>query len=57
VAANVGIFAQVRNPAIVPDMFLSLDVEVAEALLVQERQRTERLAALLRQAGIDPEQA
>jgi len=29
-AANVGIFAQVRNPAIVPDMFLSLDVEVAE---------------------------
>jgi len=29
-AANVGIFAQVRIPAIVPDMFLSLDVEVAE---------------------------
>jgi len=29
-AANVGIFAQVRNPAIVPDMFLSLDVEVAQ---------------------------
>src|SRR5712692_7038761 len=29
-AANVGVFAQVRNPAIVPDMFLSLDVEVAE---------------------------
>jgi len=29
-AANVGIFAQVRNPAIVPDMFLSLDVEVTE---------------------------
>jgi Uma2 family endonuclease len=28
-AANVGIFAQARNPAIVPDMFLSLDVEVA----------------------------
>ncbi|MFO1352342.1 MAG: Uma2 family endonuclease [Gammaproteobacteria bacterium] len=28
-AANVGIFAQVSNPAIVPDMFLSLDVEVA----------------------------
>jgi Uma2 family endonuclease len=29
-AANVGIFAQVRNPAVVPDMFLSLDVEVAD---------------------------
>jgi Uma2 family endonuclease len=29
-AANVGVFAQVRHPAIVPDMFLSLDVEVAE---------------------------
>jgi Uma2 family endonuclease len=29
-AANVGVFAQARNPAIVPDMFLSLDVEVAE---------------------------
>ena len=29
-AANVGVFVQVRNPAIVPDMFLSLDVEVAE---------------------------
>ncbi len=28
-AANVGIFAMLRNPAIVPDMFLSLDVEVA----------------------------
>ena len=54
-AANVGVFAQVRDPAIVPDMFLSLDVEVAEDLLVQERQRAERLAALLRQAGIDPD--
>jgi hypothetical protein len=30
-AANVGIFALARNPAIVPDVFLSLDVEVAEA--------------------------
>jgi Uma2 family endonuclease len=30
VAANVGLFAQVRNPAIVPDVFVSLDVEVAE---------------------------
>lgn len=29
-AANVGIFAAVRNPAIVPDMFLSLDVNVSE---------------------------
>ena len=29
VAANVGLFAQVRNPAIVPDVFVSLDVEVA----------------------------
>ena len=28
-AANVGIFARARNPAIVPDMFLSLDVEIA----------------------------
>src|SRR5712692_11855269 len=28
-AANVGVFAQVRNPAIVPDVFVSLDVEVA----------------------------
>jgi Uma2 family endonuclease len=28
-AANVGIFALARNPAIVPDMFLSLDVQVA----------------------------
>jgi Uma2 family endonuclease len=30
--------------------------EHAEQLLAQERQRAERLAALLRQAGIDPEQ-
>lgn len=29
-AANVGIFYIARNPAIVPDMFLSLDVEVAQ---------------------------
>ncbi len=29
-AANVGVFYQVRNPAIVPDVFLSLDVQVAE---------------------------
>ena len=30
VAANVGVFHQARNPAIVPDVFLSLDVQVAE---------------------------
>jgi len=29
-AANVGIFAVARNPAIVPDVFVSLDVDVAE---------------------------
>ena len=29
-AANVGVFHQARNPAIVPDVFLSLDVRVAE---------------------------
>jgi Uma2 family endonuclease len=29
-AANVGIFALARNPAIVPDMFLSLDAQVAD---------------------------
>ncbi len=29
-AANVGVFSQTRLPAIVPDVFLSLDVEVAE---------------------------
>jgi hypothetical protein len=29
-AANVGVFALARNPAIVPDVFLSLDVEVAQ---------------------------
>ena len=29
-AANVGIFYLARNPAIVPDVFLSLDVEVAQ---------------------------
>ena len=29
-AANVGVFAEPRNPAIVPDMFLSLDVQVHE---------------------------
>jgi len=34
-----------------------LRAQHAEDLLVQERQRAERLAALLRQSGIDPEQA
>lgn len=29
-AANVGIVYQIHNPAIVPDMFLSLDVQVAD---------------------------
>jgi Uma2 family endonuclease len=29
-AANVGVFSMLRVPPIVPDMFLSLDVEVAE---------------------------
>lgn len=29
-AANVGVFNMARNPAIVPDMFLSLDVEIHE---------------------------
>lgn len=29
-AANVGVFSQIRTPPIVPDMFLSLDVTVAQ---------------------------
>jgi len=29
-AANVGIFRSTHQPAVVPDMFLSLDVQVAE---------------------------
>jgi hypothetical protein len=29
-AANVGMFYQARHPAIVPDMFLSLGVQVAD---------------------------
>ncbi len=29
-AANVGVFSLARNPAIVPDVFVSVDVEVAE---------------------------
>lgn len=35
-AANVGIFYAVRQPAIVPDMFLSLDVQAAEDLWPKE---------------------
>ena len=30
VAANVGVFPEPRNPAMVPDVFVSLDVQVAE---------------------------
>lgn len=30
VAANVGLFATNKQPSVVPDVFLSLDVEVAE---------------------------
>ena len=29
-AANVGVFVEARNPAIVPDVFVSLDVQVAD---------------------------
>ncbi|MCI0525569.1 MAG: Uma2 family endonuclease [Acidobacteria bacterium] len=35
-AANVGIFYLARNPAIVPDVFLSLDVEVPEEFWSKE---------------------
>ena len=35
-AANVGIFSSIRQPPIVPDMFLSLDVQVAKDLWVKE---------------------
>lgn len=34
--ANVGVFNMPRNPAIVPDVFLSLDVEVAEDWYAKE---------------------
>ncbi len=36
-AANVGIFYLARNPAIVPDVFLSLDVEVPEEFWSKDR--------------------
>jgi Uma2 family endonuclease len=36
VAANVGIFYQTHTPAIVPDAFLSLDVQVAKDWLLKE---------------------
>jgi Uma2 family endonuclease len=34
--ANVGVFSMPRNPALVPDVFLSLDVEVAEDWYAKE---------------------
>ncbi len=34
--ANIGVFSIVQNPAIVPDMFLSLDVEIAEDWYAKE---------------------
>jgi len=49
-AANVGIFAQPRNPAIVPDMFLSLDVQVAE-----DWWRKEHRSYFVREFGKPPE--
>ena len=67
-AANVGVFPVPRNPAIVPDVFLVIPTgreraeeehrraEHAEQLLAEERRRAERLAALLRRSGLDPEQ-
>ena len=36
-AANVGIFYLARNPAIVPDVFLSLDVDLAEDWIEREQ--------------------
>ena len=36
-AANVGVFSQTRTPAIVPDMFLSLDVTVAQQWFKEHR--------------------
>lgn len=49
-AANVGVFAQMRNPAIVPDMFLSLDVQVAE-----DWWRKEHRSYFVREFGKPPE--
>ena len=49
-AANVGVFAQLRNPAIVPDMFLSLDVQVAE-----DWWRKEHRSYFVREFGKPPE--
>jgi Uma2 family endonuclease len=51
-AANVGIFYLARNPAIVPDMFLSLDVQVAE-----EWWRKEHRSYFLWEFGKPPELA
>ncbi|MDX2029252.1 MAG: Uma2 family endonuclease, partial [Blastocatellia bacterium] len=36
-AANVGIFYLARNPAIVPDVFLSLDVDLSEDWIEREQ--------------------
>lgn len=51
-AANVGIFYLARNPAIVPDVFLSLDVEVA-----QEWWQKEHRSYFLWEFGKPPEVA
>jgi hypothetical protein len=47
---NVGIFAQARNPALVPDMFLSLDVELAA-----DRWRKKHRSYFLWEFGKQPE--
>lgn len=49
-AANVGVFAQVRHPPVVPDMFPSLDVEVA-----QDWWRKEHRSYFLWEFGKPPE--
>lgn len=49
-AANVGVFSQTRTPAIVPDMFLSLDVTVA-----QEWWRKEHRSYFIWEFGKPPE--
>jgi hypothetical protein len=46
----MGIYYHPEQPPIVPDGFLSLSVE-----RVQERDRSNRLAAKLRALGIDPD--
>jgi Uma2 family endonuclease len=49
-AANVGVFSQTRTPAIMPDMFLSLDVMVA-----QEWWRKEHRSYFIWEFGKPPE--